>query len=242
MSNPFEVPSSGDGGGGSTPGDFEIALAFEDGWNAMLRNGVVWFGVLIVVGLLSVLSILACLVPAFVVVPLLAWGQYRFILDAVDGEASFDVVFKGFERAAELLVPMLGLFALFLLAYLPVFAFAMVQAGAAIAMPEQSELNSLLSVLYNLFSLGWGIVIMSRFVPSWFLIVERGVGPVEAFTESWTMTAPVWTKMMGVMVLTYIVSLVGFCVCIVGIFPASMVAAGAQASLYRQLTGTRVTV
>lgn len=240
MSNPFEAPLTPSGAPPSgTVGDFDVARALSVGWQAAMRNGLPWFGVMVLSIMSIVLAVLFCVLPVFVVAPLIAWGSTRFTLDAIDGDADLGTLFAGFSRTGELLFPMLGFGLAYLVLSLPgTLAGAVFQYGPMLLGSDVDPMVSLLGNLAgNLLSVGWSVVVMSRFVPALYLVVDQNRGVLEALSESWSLTERCWGRAMLLQVAGVVVMILGFLACCVGIIPAAMVVAGAQASMYRQVTG-----
>lgn len=239
MSNPFEAPLAPAGGPpAGIPGDFDLGRAFSDGWEAMKRNWLVWLGAMIVAGFTGMLSIAACLLPALAVIPVLSWGTTRFNLDMLDGEAEVGTVFAGFSKFADTWGPMFvyGIAALLLASPGIVVSLVFQFGGEAVA-----EGNDLVIALFNLLgqfiSTAWSVVVMSRFLPGMYLVVEQGRSATDAIGEAWQLTAGCWGKLILFQVLTILATIAGFLACCVGVFPAMIVITVAQASVYRQLLG-----
>jgi uncharacterized membrane protein len=239
MTNPFEVPKQDGGGFSQAPkGQFDIATALQDGWDATTRYFVPYLGVMIVSTVITVISVLMCFVPAILTIPLLTWGAATFFLHAHDGDAEFSMVFDGFSKAGEVLPSMIGYVALYFLLSLPSIVVSMM--SNLVPMVTDSEgIILLASLLSMVFQFGWQLVVMCRFIPALYLIVDQGMSPLDAITESWNITADSWGKLMLFWLVTAAIGLAGVFCCFVGIIPAAMVTTLATVSVYRQLTGTR---
>jgi uncharacterized membrane protein len=237
MSNPFDVPQTGGGGhrSGGAPATFDLMQAFRDGADATARNGISWFGVLIVAGLLTALSILFCIVPVLVIGPVMSWGSYKFALQAVDGDAEFGVLFEGFERLGEIVLPMLGLGLLLALVSAPGVIAGQVLSSVSFFTDDQT-IVLLASLIGFVVQVVWGVVVGSRFTIAYFLLIDGAAGPLDALTQSWNLTASCWPQAMGLQLLAFPLMMAGALCCFIGMIPAAMVILGAQASMYRQLT------
>ncbi len=84
-----------------------------------------------------------------------------------------------------------------------------------------------------------GIILAVRlaFVP--FLVVDEGLGPMEALFESWRRTSGYSWTLFGAGLLAILVVIVGFILFIVGSIPATMLAYLALASLYAAITARK---
>lgn len=241
MNNPFDPPKRE--GGGRAPTHtrgapfLDLSRAIGDGWGAVTRNGLVWFGASIVGGLAAGFSLLLCIIPVFVVGPAIAWGSTRFTLDAVEGEAEFGTIFKGFERLAEVVVPMLLLGLFYFVANLPPQIVGFV--GGFLVDQDSLAQQVVLQAFSSILNIGWGAVVLSRFLFAVFIVVDEGVGAVEAVTKSWQMTEGHWGGMALIFLLASILPIIGLFFCFVGVIPAAMLASATTAEAYRQLSGAR---
>lgn len=89
-----------------------------------------------------------------------------------------------------------------------------------------------------------GIYLIIRWMFAEYLIVDKGLRPIEALRESSKMTEGVKWALLGYLLLGFLIMLLGLIVLVVGIIPASMVLAFATIHIYRQLlsrTESRVT-
>jgi uncharacterized membrane protein len=243
MSNPFETPmaeTAAVGGGG----DFDLSLAFRQGWDAMSRNLGVWIVMMVVAGFCGLLSVVACLLPALLVIPVISWGTTRFTLDALDGQAELGTVFSGFNRVSEVWAPMFTAALLFLLAMLPGIGVSMLFQFAPLLLPDQEDLGVQMivlgsTVIGSLFNRVWDVVVLSRLAPAMYLVVDKQLPALDAFNESWRLTSTCWGKSMVFTLAAMFVPFIGLLACCVGIIPASVLVAAAQASMYRQLVGPK---
>ncbi len=243
MSNPFETPmTSGGAPIGGRRGDFDIGIAFADGWAATQRNWLSFIGMWLVVGFAAMLAVIACVLPAFVVIPALMWGMAQFTLNALDGEARVGTVTDPFGRLGEVVLPMIVVLLLATAVSLPGMVAAWTLQFGTLAAADWDS-SSGLALAGNLggqlVSLVWTLLVTIRFSPMTYLVVESGLKPLDAFSESWTLTSTCWLKLIGVNVLFMVAVFGGLIACCVGSIPAAMTVTAAQASVYRQLIGRR---
>jgi hypothetical protein len=87
-----------------------------------------------------------------------------------------------------------------------------------------------------------GIILGVRlcFVP--FLVVDEGLGPVQALQESWNRTSGYGWTIFGAALLGILVVIIGFIILIVGSIPATMLVYLAFASLYASITARKSTI
>jgi hypothetical protein len=208
-------------------GRIDLAEAFREAWGTTWANFGLLLGAAIVFTLASLLSVVT-VIGIVAVLPVLFWGQVRFILNVLDGNAEIGDVFSGFSNYVPNLVATLGAGALFL--------------GIAILgqVPQwigQATHLAVLSLLGALISLGWSVGVMPRLYFVWYYVVEQDMGPTDAIRASWAATADQKLICFVLGVVTGLVMMVGFLFLIVGVIPAAMVAALMQAVAYRQLQG-----
>ena len=231
--NPFEAPASQSPyEQGDTVRTFDIGVALSDGWQACWRS----FGAWIVAGLVVTIAAIfatATVIGVFVVLPVLWWGFVHFTLRALDGNAELGHAFAGFSRFGEALAAMLGLSLLMiplsLIGQIPVWVSPLFgdSAGPVVMLIGQA------------FNLAWSLAIMIRFQLAPFFIVDQRMGVIDSMRASWRSTSQ--SKLMLVLfyIVTFLVAVLGLMALVVGVIPAVIIAMGATASVYRQLTGTR---
>lgn len=221
MSNPYDAPVA------QAPiglGSIQIIPAYTTAISAIGRNALPWAGALLASMLAIGLSLLMCIVPAFVVVPLMSWGLARFYLDAIDGQASLDTAFSGFSRAGDVFVPTLLVevlaFVIIILATLPLSVAQLVVDRFADPMVQL--------VIDTLFSLVNGVIqtwLSLRLGFALYVVVERKLSALDALSASWELTRGVRTaQLFGLLMLggvaTFFFMLPGVGVTLVSLWPA----------------------
>lgn len=200
-------PAFGEPTGGT--GTFSIGQCFSDAWATTWRNFPQWLGVGLVAGFLMALSMVT-VVGIFLIWPVLLYGGVVYVLAVHDGAGKLADLWKGFSNFGSTLGSGLGLmFLLAILAY----------AGQIPLLVGTLADSAVLSGVGQIINLVWSFV-MVRFYFALFLWVEHGTGPVDAIGQSWTMTARVAWKMVGLMLLlTVLISVPAF-VIVLGMIPA----------------------
>jgi hypothetical protein len=239
MTNPFDAPSNKNnrhGASVSKLGTIDLGLAFSQGFEALTRNFLVLLGGFFVVFVLTVMSLLLCILPAIVVVPALSWGSQRAMLDAVDGELEFNTYFSGFDRLSEAVVNFillgLALFALYIPVTILTWPIIYITQGEDIAVMLLGQLLSMsISFLYSA-----GLLSRFLFAPS--LIVDRGATAMEALTQSWQATSgPNFLSVAVIQAASPLLTAIGLMACLVGAIPAAILASLVGAAAYRQVLG-----
>jgi uncharacterized membrane protein len=233
MSDNLYAPPQADLGAHAPPllgtGDFDIARCFSEAWANTWENFPLWLGVGIVLSLASFASILT-IIGILLLLPILAWGGFRFFLRMHDGGAEFGDAFAGFSRCRDVLGPMLGFWLITTLIGLP--ANALLQIGARSSPP-----NLLLMVGGYLAVLAIALFVTSRLTFAAFLIVDRDLALGEALSEAWSRTAPLKGKVALLVLAMFAVMFVGFLAFCLGMIPAAVVGYLMWTSAYRQIFG-----
>lgn len=238
MTNPFDPSSTPPSGGPAGPHDLDISLAINDATGALSRNVVPWIGVALVAFFATIVAIMLCFVPVFIVAPLLGWGITLFTLRAVDGTAGFDALTDAFDNAVPKWVVMIVIMLLLFVVQLPAVVVSLLPVISDLIF-ESVVLSIIVNLVASLLQLAYTLIITPRFALATFYAVDQKLDGLEAVKRSWEVTAPVWSKMILLYVIEMIASFVGLMLCIVGIIPASLFSSALNASAYRQLTGTR---
>ncbi len=210
-------------------GDFDIARAITEAWEACKRHFPLWLGALFVALVLMFLSLLT-IVGYFVLIPVFAWGAWKFVLNMIDGAPSFDDLFAGFKN------------------YLSVLGRVLLLTIITLVMGALSESlvfvgNYLESLPLTIF--GWVVyvtmfaAVLIRFTFGLLLIVDRNMGAIEALGASWKMTQGKTLKMIGLFILAAFIASAGFFACGIGAFWTITMAWVMHASAYRQIVGPR---
>lgn len=208
-------------------GSFDLGLAFNEAWATTWAN----FGLLLGVGLIATLLMLASTVTVvgiFLLVPVLAWGVIRFMLNVIDGRGEFSDLFSGFQDYGRVLLSMSILFVLSTLINL---------LGQSLNLIGTASGVSALEAIGTLVNLGWTFFVMARLNFAWFYAVDQGLGPVEALQASWDATSDLKGNCAALIVMALVVILIGVLCLLVGVIPAAMIAYLLPVSAYRQMAG-----
>jgi hypothetical protein len=225
--NPYQPPVINMAETGVAAGDFTIARALSDGWNAAKR----YFPLCLGVGLVSiVISVVAALtiIGYFLVLPVLAYGAIKFLLNMLDGKPEFNDLFSGFSNYGTVLGRMLLLILIMVL-------IALVSESAMLAgMYSKSEVIQLIGSLIYLASFVFVILPLSF---SYYFVVDQDMTAAAALSASWRVTRGKLGKLVGLTLLAVLISWAGLLALVVGVFFTMAVAYGMFASAYRQLAG-----
>jgi len=225
--DPWASETTGTGG----RGDFEIGECLSDAWSNTWANFPLWLGVGVVFTLASLLS-MATVIGLVLLLPVLCWGATRFVLAMHDGDAEFGDVFAGFSQYGTALVG-------FLVVGLVTFLISLLGQSVEIAGGATGSAGvSLIGLLINL---AVAIVIVPRLYFAYFYVVDRGMAPMESIRRSWDVTGPIKWKIVGLLLLSVVVVLVGLIALVVGVIPASVITYLMWASAFRQLAGSGAT-
>lgn len=209
--DPFQAP----GAEATNPvGTLDLGRAVVDGGQAVLSNLGSTLGALVLGVVLYYASICTC-VGWIGVAPLLLWGMYRFVLDAVDGPATVGALFSGTRRFGDVFLRMWGLILVWLLLFSPVvvavsaWLVPKLLSGQAPDPIEQSLVIGVPSTLYGL--------LVARFLVAPFLMVDRDLPLGEAFAATWELTRGHGLKLAGLQLLLALLNA-----------PAQVLSVGAQ--------------
>jgi uncharacterized membrane protein len=86
-------------------------------------------------------------------------------------------------------------------------------------------------------NLVWVMAVMVRFYFAIFFIVDRNLGPIESLQLSWEVTRGHTLKLVGLLLSTFVVTILGLLVFVVGVIPASVIGYLVWTSAYRQVVG-----
>lgn len=233
--NPY-VPPSADLGAPETTatggrGDFEIGECLSDAWSNTWSNFPLWLGVGVVFVLASLLS-MATVIGLVLLLPVLCWGATRFVLAMHDGDVEFGDVFAGFSQYGTALRG-------FLVVGLVTFLIGLL--GQSVELVGELQSNAEIARIGWLINLAVAIVILPRLYFAYFYVVDRGMAPMESIRRSWDVTGPIKWKVVGLLLLSIVVVLVGLIALVVGVIPASVITYLMWASAFRQLAGSGAT-
>lgn len=182
-------------------GSVDLGVALSEGFSALLRN----IGPLVAAGAMLfvayIVSICTC-VGWIVLLPLMMWGMYRFNLTMIDGTGRLGVLTSGTERLWPVVGRMWLLMLLFLLVSFPVVGVV----GGFVGLETYQTLNGeqpnplLSQIAITAVSGLWGLLLI-RLQAAPYLVVERDLAPVDAFSSAWSATAPHWGKLMALQLL-----------------------------------------
>ena len=80
-----------------------------------------------------------------------------------------------------------------------------------------------------------GIILACRLAFVSYLVMDKGLDPIQAVEESWRMTRGYGWTIFGLAILSFFIAIVGLLCLIVGIFPAIIVISASFASLYQAI-------
>ena len=83
-----------------------------------------------------------------------------------------------------------------------------------------------------------GVIVSLMLILSGFLVIDRGLGPIQALQESHRITRGYKWSLFGLSLLLFLIILAGLLALVVGVFVAAPVALLALAHAYRVLSGT----
>jgi hypothetical protein len=210
------------------PGNLDVGRAISEGWQAMLDAFPLWLGVGFAATLLMIASAVT-VIGVFLLVPVLAWGALRVLLEMFDGRGEFGQLFSGFSDYGSSLVSMLGIMVGSILIALP--GQAAVFAGQFSGDPALASLGSLLNLAWSLATLPLSFAM--------YFVVDQRMGVIEAYRAAWACTRSHWLKLVLLLLANMAIAILGLLALIIGIIPASAVIAFMWTSAYRQLSGGR---
>lgn len=208
-------------------GTFDIGQCLSDAWDDTWANFPLWLGVMLLGALVMVASVLT-VVGIIFLIPVLIWGIARFYLNMTDRRASFGDLFAGFSNYGAVLVN-----TLVLMICLQVLAFI----GQSVQLVGQFSESVELIVIGGAVNLVWAFGVMVRFYFGILLLVDRGLGAVESLQVSWEMTRGQTLKLVGLLLTTAVIALLGLLVLVIGVIPASVMGYLMWTSAYRQMVG-----
>lgn len=202
MNNPFQPPSPGAapapaGGSPQGPigtGTLDVARALRDAWQVMIANaGLVWVAFIVQMIVIFV-SVLMCIVPSIVVVPVLSWGYTRLMIDAYDGNAELSTMFSGFQRIGDVWFRVVALM-------LVVGAIALAITGMLLGIVgvgylAGEEMGAVASLLVVLPLTMVALVFALRLGFASPIVSDGPLGGMDAIARSWEASGPVWVSLI----------------------------------------------
>jgi hypothetical protein len=190
IDNSFQAPREP----AAPPSQLDVVQAVSDGFGGVMRN-LLPLGAAAVAGLfVYIVSICSCLgwIPAL---PLLFYGGLAMILQAQQGHTRFATLWSGTRDFIPTFFSMWGLILVYFLLLLPTIGLSM---GLTLAFDPMTAnwVNIPVGALYSL--------LLVRFQLAPFLLIDRQTGVIEAFSRSWSVTGPVWGKMIALQLLSFL--------------------------------------
>jgi hypothetical protein len=177
----------------ATPGTFDPGRAITEGFRAIASNLPQTLAVAFIAVVAYYLSFCTC-VGWVVVLPLLTHGAYKFMLEAIDGQARVATLWSGAADFGGVFVRMWGIMLLLTVIFVPVIA--VVAAIVVVPLVQGHPLDPVLQyVAISVPSSLYGLIIV-RVTLAPFAVVERGLSPVDAVSYAWEVTAGNWGKLM----------------------------------------------
>ncbi len=221
--DPFESPATD---AALPQGTLDVGRAVSEAVGAALANALSAIGVVLLGYLSLVVAFCTCIgwIPA---IPLLYWGAYRWLLDAMGGSARVSALWSGAERFGEVFLRMWGLMLIWLVLSIPL-AIAMgaltFPAAFEAALTGQQPDPVSQALIQGGLTAAFGLLVV-RLMLAPFYMVERDLGVVDALSASWRDTTGQWGKLI---VLQLLITLLGL--------PAQVLAVGVQ--VYQQTLDT----
>ncbi len=181
-------------------------------------------------------SLITVCLGGLVMIPLPALhaGLYAMALRRFEGEAQQPIGvlggFRYFSRA-------LGLYALLLLIALPMgFVLLLAAAGVIIALPDDAEFYVVLPTVTLLLWLAVPLAIALPGAAGFFavpLMIDRDLGVMASLHQSWAVTQRRYLSYVGMTIVFFLVSMVGWMICWVGLVLTLPMLPLAQVCVYR---------
>lgn len=207
----------------------DVGECLRVAWSCTWATFPLWVGVMLVHSILVAVATLLCVVPVFFVGPALHWGSTRFLLNVLDGKERFEDLFEGFQDVGRCFPPMFAVVTLQLLLWLPG------ELPSLIGEFSESVPMSLVGIPV---STVWTTFVVSRVLLAPFLVVERGMGGLDAIRASWRITSEHLGPTFLLGFLTALFPMLGIFLLCIGVFPATMIVYLMWAIAHRQLLGT----
>lgn len=219
--------------------------AIKNGWKLTKDNFIVSLGLLLgymvvsmLLGMLPVTGFVGLVCQLLVVAVSMIWslGICRFTIEVVDGEEPRFGVFQDvLPRLLQYVVMSLIMLVLVMLPMIIIVGIGAITCGISMTSLSASNYDVLSRLsLWLILSIIPGVYFSIRFYFASYLLVDRGVGAIEALKMSWKATDPLQGKIFAFMLLLVVVGILGLICFIVGVIVSMIVAFYAQATLYRQ--------
>lgn len=232
--NPYATPDSSvererqpTGGSQIGKGSFDLGECLKDGWDNTIKNIGPVLGVMFL-GIVMMMVSYVTIIGIFLLVPVIFWGQTKFLLNTHDGRCDFEDLFSGFRKYGKVLPQMLLLGILIMLISI---------VGSVIQYVGMFAENEILMIVGGLVSMAWTILIMSRLYWALLFVVDQEMDAVSALQAAWNATKSQWLMCMALVIVAGIVSFLGILACGVGVFISIPVGYFMYVSAYRQTVG-----
>lgn len=221
-------------------------VAIKTGWQYTKEHFIVSLGLVLAY---TVISTLLSFIPAeggvgvialllnFFVSMIWSLGIVRLSIEVVDGEEPRFGVFKEVLPRLWHFVVLTIIMSIFML----IPACAIIGIGAASCSVSITTLSAFDPTAISTMSL-WVLLacvpivyISIRLFFAPYLLIDRGVGPVEALKMSWKASYPVQGRIFIFLLLALLVGIAGLLCFIVGVFVSMIITMYAQGALYRQV-------
>jgi membrane-anchored glycerophosphoryl diester phosphodiesterase (GDPDase) len=220
--------------------------AIKTGWQCAKEHFIVSLGLILA---FSVVNVLLSFIPPeggvgmiallfnFLLSMVWSLGIVRLSIEVVDGEEPRFGVFKEVLPRLWHFIVLTIIMTIFML----IPACAIIGVGAASCSVSLTTLSAFDPTALSTLSL-WmllacvpAIYISIRLIFAPYLLIDRGVGPVEAIKMSWKASYPVQGRVFIFLILAFLVGLLGVLCFLVGVFVSMIVVIYAQGALYRQV-------
>lgn len=220
--------------------------AIKSGWQCTKNNFIVSLGLVMAYwvfsGLLSliplngVMGTIASLISMFVS---LMWslGIVRLTIDVVDGEEPrFGVFGETMPRLLQYLILAIIMSVIMLIPAGIILVVGAVTCGVSLTTLAAYDMTAISALsLWILLACVPVIYLSIRFYFAPYLLVDRGVGPVEALKMSWKASYAVQGRIFLFVLLALLIMIIGLMCFIVGVLVSMIITMYAQAALYRQV-------
>ena len=220
--------------------------AIKTGWQCAKEHFIVSLGLILA---FSVVNVLLSFIPPeggvgmiallfnFLLSMVWSLGIARLSIEVVDGEEPRFGVFKEVLPRLWHFIVLTIIMTIFML----IPACVIIGVGAASCSVSLTTLSAFDPTALSTLSL-WmllacvpAIYISIRLIFAPYLLIDRGVGPVEAIKMSWKASYPVQGRIFIFLILAFLVGLLGVLCFLVGVFVSMIVVIYAQGALYRQV-------